>query len=241
MFHVEAGLRSFDRAMPEEINRLVTDAISEVLLVTEASARKNLLKEGIPEDRIHFVGNLMIDSLHQRLRSSQDSNILDRLSIQPQSYGLLTLHRPSNVDDAGHLLELLEAAAEISATVPLIFPVHPRTRTQLNKFPSAIGNITLIDPLGYIDFLCLMANSSVVLTDSGGIQEETTALGIPCLTLRDNTERPVTIEQGTNILAGTRKHTDSRSVERDARTTSGWSDTPALGRCDRRTLPRGVP
>lgn len=207
VFHVEAGLRSFDRTMPEEINRLVTDAISELLLVTESSARKNLLAEGVPEERIHFVGNLMIDSLHQRLRAAGESDILGRLSIARQSYGLLTLHRPSNVDDGNHLQELLAAVGEISATVPLIFPVHPRTRTQLNRFPASTGNIRLIDPLGYIDFLALMANSSVVLTDSGGIQEETTALAIPCLTLRDNTERPVTIEQGTNILAGTRRHT----------------------------------
>lgn len=236
VFHIEAGLRSFDRTMPEEINRLVTDALSEVLLTTESSARKNLLTEGIPEERIHFVGNLMIDTLHQRMRSAHDSDILARLSIEPQSYGLLTLHRPSNVDDAGHLRELLDAVAEISATVPLIFPVHPRTRAQLSKCTGPKGNITLIDPQGYIDFLSLMANSSVVLTDSGGIQEETTALGIPCLTLRDNTERPVTVEQGTNIVAGTKRHTilaawnEMRARPRSGRIPPLW-DGAAGERC----------
>lgn len=207
VFHVEAGLRSFDRSMPEEINRLLTDTISEVLLVTEASARNNLLNEGIPEERIHFVGNLMIDSLRQGLATARQSDILDRLSLTGRPYGLLTLHRPSNVDARDRLAEILDAVAEIGDTVPLIFPVHPRTRAQLNQYPGRRGNITLIDPLGYTDFLCLMANSSVVLTDSGGVQEETTVLGIPCLTLRDNTERPVTIEQGTNILAGTSRST----------------------------------
>jgi UDP-N-acetylglucosamine 2-epimerase (non-hydrolysing) len=207
VFHVEAGLRSFDRSMPEEINRLLTDTISELLLVTEVSARKNLLNEGIPEERIHFVGNLMIDSLRHGLTRARQSDILDRLSIQGRPYGLLTLHRPSNVDDRDRLAELLDAVTEIAETVPLIFPVHPRTRTQLKQYPWERGKITLIDPLGYTDFLWLMANSSVVLTDSGGIQEETTVLGIPCLTLRENTERPVTIEEGTNILAGTSRVT----------------------------------
>jgi UDP-N-acetylglucosamine 2-epimerase (non-hydrolysing) len=224
VFHVEAGLRSFDRTMPEEINRLVTDAISDILLVTEESGRRNLLNEGVPEHRIHFVGNLMIDSLRQSVAAARQSDILRRLCLDGRPYGLVTLHRPANVDDAEHLGEILGALSEISRTVPLIFPAHPRTRAHLNDACfGPLGSITIVDPLGYLDFLCLMSNSSVVLTDSGGVQEETTALGIACLTLRDNTERPVTIEQGTNILAGTRRST----------ILAAWSEMqarPKLGR-----------
>lgn len=208
VFHVEAGLRSFDRSMPEEINRVLTDAISDVLLVTEERGQRNLLNEGIPEYRIHLVGNLMIDSLHQSLASARRSDILRRLGISGQRFGLVTLHRPSNVDDTELLDEILGALAEISETVPLFFPVHPRTRATLDRMnPGQSGRITFLEPLGYIDFLSMMSNSSVVFTDSGGIQEETTALGIPCLTLRENTERPVTVEQGTNTLAGVRRST----------------------------------
>jgi UDP-N-acetylglucosamine 2-epimerase (non-hydrolysing) len=236
VFHVEAGLRSFDRSMPEEINRIVTDVLSDVLLVTESSGRTNLRNEGVPEHRIHLVGNLMIDSLLHRLSAARDSDVLDRLSIVRQSYGLLTLHRPSNVDHKTHLQEILEAVSEISNTVPLIFPVHPRTRAQLSGHSKLCGNVTLVDPMGYIDFLCLMVNSSVVLTDSGGVQEETTALGIPCLTLRKNTERPITIEQGTNILAGTTKATilsawnELREHPRTGRIPPLW-DGAAAQRC----------
>ena len=194
--------------MPEEINRVLTDAISDVLLVTEDRGRKNLLNEGIPEYRIHLVGNLMIDSLHQSLSSARRSDILRRLGISGQRFGLVTLHRPSNVDQPELLDEILGALAEISETVPLFFPVHPRTRASLDRMHrERSGRITFLEPLGYIDFLSLMSNSSVVFTDSGGIQEETTALGIPCLTLRENTERPVTVEQGTNTLAGVRRST----------------------------------
>jgi UDP-N-acetylglucosamine 2-epimerase (non-hydrolysing) len=208
VFHVEAGLRSFDRSMPEEINRLVTDAISDVLLVTEESGRRNLLNEGIPETRIHEVGNLMIDSLRQRVAAARQSDILGRLCLIGRPFGLVTLHRPSNVDHTEQLNEILGALAEISQEVPLIFPVHPRTRSHLDRMQFVrSANVTILNPLGYLDFLCLMSHSSVVLTDSGGVQEETTALGVPCLTLRDNTERPVTIEQGTNTLAGTRRST----------------------------------
>lgn len=205
--HVEAGLRSFDRSMPEEINRIITDAISDILLVTEESGRQNLLREGISADRIHLVGNLMIDSLHRSLDASRQSDILRRLRVAPRSFGLVTLHRPANVDRCEQLDEILDALVEISQSLPLFFPVHPRTQAQLAGYPRMSGRVVLLDPLGYIDFLCLMSNSAVVLTDSGGVQEETTALGIPCITLRNNTERPVTIEQGTNILAGTCKKT----------------------------------
>jgi UDP-N-acetylglucosamine 2-epimerase (non-hydrolysing) len=204
--HIEAGLRSFDRSMPEEINRIVTDSISDVLLVTEESGRRHLLREGVPDNRIHMVGNLMIDSLRSSLTLARESAILQQLGLEPRGFGLVTLHRPANVDRAEHLDELLGALLDISEALPLIFPAHPRTRVRLNDSLSRTqGRITLLDPLGYTDFLCLLANSAAVFTDSGGIQEETTALGIPCLTLRDNTERPVTIDQGTNVLAGTSK------------------------------------
>ena len=208
VIHVEAGLRSHDRKMPEEINRIVTDAIADVLLVTEESGRVNLLLEGIRAGKIHMVGNLMIDSLKYSLALAQQSGILRELSLGDRPYGLVTLHRPANVDGAEAFDEIFESLVEISQTIPLLFPVHPRTRTHIDRrHYRDCGNITFLEPLGYLDFLCLMSNSSVVLTDSGGVQEETTALGIPCLTLRDNTERPVTIELGTNLLAGTRRST----------------------------------
>jgi UDP-N-acetylglucosamine 2-epimerase (non-hydrolysing) len=206
--HVEAGLRSFDRTMPEEINRLVTDAISDLLLVTEESGRTNLLREGVHPDKIHMVGNFMIDSLVGCLPSAKRSDVLERIGVAGTRFGLVTLHRPSNVDNAAQFSEILEALETVAADLPLVFPVHPRTRAQLNGHASRPdARIRFIDPLGYLDFLCLLANSSVVLTDSGGIQEETTALRVPCLTLRENTERPVTIEQGSNTLAGTSKET----------------------------------
>lgn len=208
VFHIEAGLRSFDKSMPEEINRLITDAISDVLLVSEESGRRNLLGEGIPDHRIHMVGNLMIDSLRYSLAAARKSDILRRLGIDGQPFALATLHRPGNVDHPEQLDQILGAFREISKSIPVIFPVHPRTRVHLDQFCfAASGSITLLEPLGYLDFLCLMANSSAVFTDSGGIQEETTALGVPCLTLRENSERPVTIEEGTNILAGTCRST----------------------------------
>ena len=202
--HVEAGLRSFDRTMPEEINRIVTDTLSDVLLVTEKSGRINLLREGARPDRIYVVGNLMIDTLLKNLEKARLSGIREQAGIPPGRFGLVTLHRPSNVDDPAHLADILEALSQISQSVPLYFPVHPRTRAVIAAMALPPNcRITLLDPLGYVDFLCLMSQSAVVLTDSGGIQEETTALGVPCLTLRDNTERPITIEEGSNILAGT--------------------------------------
>ena len=206
--HVEAGLRSFDRSMPEEINRVLTDALAEYLFVTEEDAIEHLLKEGRPSSSIHFVGNVMIDSLHYYLHIAQNSRIgldLDLMVGQTwRRFAVLTLHRPSNVDSTDTLAELLEATNAIAAEVPVIFPVHPRTRERLAR----VGikhqpQLRLSEPLGYLDFLCLLSNATLVLTDSGGIQEETTALGIPCLTLRENTERPVTISEGTNTLVGT--------------------------------------
>ncbi|PYT23506.1 MAG: UDP-N-acetylglucosamine 2-epimerase (non-hydrolyzing) [Acidobacteria bacterium] len=235
--HVEAGLRSFDRSMPEEINRVVTDAISDLLLVTEDSGHRNLVAEGISPDRIHLVGNLMIDSLRASVAKASQSDILARLGVAKKSYGLVTLHRPSNVDDPKHFAELVEALSTIARELPLYFPVHPRTRAHMEDQKIALYPAAhLTDPLGYLDFLWLMSNSSVVLTDSGGVQEETTALGVPCLTLRDNTERPVTIDEGTNILAGTRKSTvlrawnQMKSSPKAGRIPKFW-DGSAAARC----------
>lgn len=206
--HVEAGLRSFDRAMPEEINRVVTDHLSDVLFVTEESGVENLRREGIPDARIHFVGNVMIDTLLAHRAAAERLDVPSRLGLTANGYVVLTLHRPSNVDDLSTLERLVQALGRIGRDVPVVFPVHPRTRPALSRSASAAelvraGTLRLIEPLGYLEFVGLMAASRAVLTDSGGIQEETTVLGIPCLTLRENTERPITIKSGTNRLVGT--------------------------------------
>lgn len=242
--HVEAGLRSCDRTMPEEINRLLTDAISDYLFVTEVSAIRNLKKEGIPRERIYLVGNTMVDTLLRHRGKAKDSTILSKLKLNLsagnlassspiedgqenmrrakncRAYAVVTLHRPSNVDHKEAFGEILEALSIIARDVPLIFPVHPRTANRIREFKLdgslhflgeesdwEVGDagIHAVPPLGYLDFLSLMSNASLVLTDSGGIQEETTVLGIPCVTLRENTERPITITRGTNVLAGTNK------------------------------------
>jgi UDP-N-acetylglucosamine 2-epimerase (non-hydrolysing) len=207
LVHVEAGLRSFDREMPEEINRVLTDAISELLFCTEASGVANLLREGVAAQKIHLVGNVMIDTLLRHRARAETSRILEALSLPAGGYAVLTLHRPSNVDDPAVLAKLLDVLEVVLAEQPLVFPVHPRTRQKLAQFGlasrvEAQPNLRLVDPLGYLDFLKLMAHARVVLTDSGGIQEETTILGVPCLTLRENTERPVTVELGSNRLVG---------------------------------------
>jgi len=258
--HVEAGLRSFDRTMPEEINRLLTDAISNFLFTTEESANENLRNEGIPKDRVFFVGNTMIDTLLKHKQMAQKSSILNKLCLSTSDqqratsnqilpYAVLTLHRPSNVDKKEAFRNILEALQEVAKHLPVIFPAHPRTLNRIREFgfenyfdfqsqplthslqsktarsnstklqpqgskgvsslasnlqPLACG-LHCVEPLGYLDFLCLMSNSKLVLTDSGGMQEETTVLGIPCITLRENTERPVTTTSGTNILAGVQK------------------------------------
>lgn len=206
--HVEAGLRSFDRTMPEEINRILTDALADYLFVTEEDAIEHLVKEGRPRASIHLVGNVMIDSLRHFLPIAQQSRIGDELGLSNgsgwRSFAVLTLHRPSNVDSTDKLAELFGAIDSVASQVPVIFPVHPRTQQRLTQ--SGIkthAQLRLIAPVGYLDFLCLLSKSTLVLTDSGGIQEETTALGVPCLTLRENTERPITISQGTNQLIGT--------------------------------------
>ncbi len=204
--HVEAGLRSGDRTMPEEINRILTDAISDLLLTTSQDADENLKTEGVDKDKIRFVGNVMIDSLLEHLKLSERSTIRQDLGIHNRDYAVITLHRPSNVDDANTLAGILDALADVSMRLPIIFPVHPRTRANIERFGLAekIGQseIKLIEPLGYLDFMRLYSGARLVLTDSGGLQEETTVLGIPCLTLRHNTERPITIEMGTNVLVG---------------------------------------
>ncbi len=227
--HVEAGLRSFDRGMPEEINRILTDAISDLLFVTERSGVENLRREGVAESRIHFVGNVMIDALRQHEDAATRSTILQRLELQPGRYALLTLHRPSNVDDPAVFGGIIDALTQIAAEQTLVFPVHPRTRANMKRSGlearlTALPRVHLIDPLGYIDNLRLMRDAAVVLTDSGGVQEETTVLGTPCLTLRENTERPVTIEQGTNRLIGNKP---DRIVAAYREVTSA----PRTGRC----------
>ncbi len=201
--HVEAGLRSFDRSMPEEINRVLTDTISQWLFVTERSGLVNLKKEGIPDDRVFFVGNVMIDTLFACRAQSEKSPILEHLGLVNEGYVVLTLHRPSNVDDPLVLTGLLAAVERLQRELPVVFPVHPRTRKALDgRLNGSMPQLRLTDPLGYLDFLKLIAHARLVLTDSGGLQEETTVLGIPCLTLRTTTERPATVEQGTNILVG---------------------------------------
>ncbi len=204
--HVEAGLRSYDRTMPEEINRILTDSISDLLLTPSPDGNENLKKEGIPDQKVKLVGNVMIDSLFRNLEFAERSKIREKLDLTGKDYAVLTLHRPSNVDEKETFESLLEALSEISRKIPIIFPAHPRTASRIEEFGFSDkiknSNITIIEPLGYLDFLNLMSNSKLVLTDSGGLQEETTALKIPCLTLRENTERPITIEMGTNILVG---------------------------------------
>lgn len=205
--HVEAGLRSFDRNMPEEINRILTDALADYLFVTEADAVENLVREGRPRKQIHLVGNVMIDALRQFLPIAQQSTIGRDLSLVNGAgyhpFAVLTLHRPSNVDSATTLRGLLAAVERVADQVPVIFPVHPRTQERLKNLGLIPNpNLRLIPPVGYLDFLCLLSRARLVLTDSGGIQEETTALGVPCLTLRENTERPVTVSEGTNQIVG---------------------------------------
>jgi UDP-N-acetylglucosamine 2-epimerase (non-hydrolysing) len=199
--HVEAGLRSRDWSMPEEINRVVTDKVSDLLFAPSEEAVDNLRREGFRRDQIHLVGNVMIDTLLANLQIAQSRPILSDLGLHPKEYGVVTLHRPSNVDDANVLSGLLSALGTIAAQIPLIWPVHPRARSTVEDLDVPAG-LKTIDPVGYLDFLALEAEARLVLTDSGGIQEETTVLGVPCLTLRDTTERPITISQGTNRLVG---------------------------------------
>ncbi|MCB9641617.1 MAG: UDP-N-acetylglucosamine 2-epimerase (non-hydrolyzing) [Myxococcales bacterium] len=208
VIHVEAGLRSHDRGMPEEVNRIVTDAISSMLFCTEESGVDNLRKEGVPDEKIFFTGNVMIDTLVKQQKKLGGLTTLEDLGVQAGGYGLLTLHRPSNVDDPEVFARILDALEVIQQDLPLLFPMHPRTRNnmQAGRFGERIQkmtNLRLLDPLDYLGFLHLMSASKVVLTDSGGIQEETTYLKVPCITIRENTERPITCEIGSNQLVGT--------------------------------------
>ena len=231
--HVEAGLRSRDRTMPEEINRILTDSISDLLLTTSEDADENLKNEGVPADKIKFVGNVMIDSLFYNLEKAKALKVRENLNLKDKDYVVLTLHRPSNVDDKETFGGLLEALVSISEKLPVIFPAHPRTRANIEKFGFAEriekSNIRLIEPLGYLDFMNLYSGAKLVLTDSGGLQEETTALTIPCLTLRENTERPITISHGTNVLVGTNSDKIKRAAfEILAQTTTPNAKIPPL-------------
>ncbi len=206
--HVEAGLRSFDLTMPEETNRIETDKVSDFLFTTEESGNKNLINEGVDKEKIFFVGNVMIDTLLKHKEKAEKSDILEKLNLEKGNYCALTLHRPSNVDIKECFENILSILDKVQDKIKIIFPVHPRTRKNIEKFSldnkiKNMENLMLIDPMRYLDFLFLMSNAKLVLTDSGGIQEETTVLGVPCITLRKNTERPVTVEQGTNLLVST--------------------------------------
>ena len=201
--HVESGLRSRDRTMPEELNRIVTDVLADFLFAPSADAVENLAAEGIDRAKIHFVGNSMIDSLRRHLAAARARRTHDRFGLDPRGYAVVTLHRPSNVDDPESLERILDALRSLAARLPVVFPAHPRTAARLaGPGDPSIAGVTVCEPLGYLDFLGLMEASRLVVTDSGGIQEETTALGVPCLTLRDNTERPITVSEGTNRLIG---------------------------------------
>ncbi len=231
--HVEAGLRSFDRTMPEEINRVLTDAVSDLLFVTEPSGVENLRREGVHQDKIRLVGNVMIDTLLRSRARAEQSTILNELGIQPRQYAVVTLHRPSNVDQSESFSAILAALESISSDMPVIFPIHPRSRRSLEAL--GLGDrvrrhpaIRLLEPLGYLDFVKLMSHAAVVLTDSGGIQEETTILGVPCLTLRENTERPITLTQGTNRLVGTQTQRILRAYQEVRTQTQATPSAPDL-------------
>jgi len=225
--HIEAGLRSFDRSMPEEINRIVTDAISQYMLVSEPSGVDNLRDEGIAEERIFFVGNLMIDSLMAHRQKAEGSTVMADLGLEAQNYTLVTLHRPSNVDQRGPLEEILGALNELAGHHPVVWPIHPRSRARVEEFglTDQLSALRVTEPLGYLDFLHLMDRAEVVLTDSGGIQEETTVLGVPCVTLRANTERPITLTDGTNVLCPSRR---GRILAEHARAPARRPDEPQL-------------
>lgn len=205
--HVEAGIRSFDRTMPEEINRVLTDAISDYLFTPVEHANENLRNEGIPEDKIYLVGDIMIDTLMKYKDQASSNEIIDELGLSRNSYALMTLHRPSNVDNNANFLKILNAIEEIQKKIKIVFSMHPRTKARIEQFGlndmiAGMKNLVIVEPLGYLKFMGLMANSKFVLSDSGGMQTETTVLGIPCLTMRENTERPETLDKGTNTLVG---------------------------------------
>lgn len=231
--HVEAGLRSYDRDMPEEVNRVLTDQISHYLFTTERAAADNLAKEGIAGDRVIFAGNVMIDSLLHHREKAASSTVLSDLGVEPRGYGLITMHRPSNVDDPEILARLLDMLGELSARLPLLFPMHPRTRNKIEEFGlqakvEAAADLRLMEPLGYLDFMKCTDNALFVLTDSGGVQEETTVLGVPCITARENTERPVTATVGTNVVVGRDTARIRQEVEKILDGKDKRGETPEL-------------
>jgi UDP-N-acetylglucosamine 2-epimerase (non-hydrolysing) len=241
--HIEAGLRSFDRTMPEEINRVVTDSLADLLLTPSRDANDNLIREGIAPEKIRLVGNVMIDTLYRNLEKARGSAILNRLGLKPGQYCAMTLHRPSNVDDKVTLSGILDALKQVGERLPIVFPIHPRTRDQIKEFGlfenvRNQSSLILTEPLGYLDFLHLYSNSRLVLTDSGGVQEETTVLGIPCLTLRKNTERPITVTEGTNRVVGSDPNTIVREAIAALERPAGEHRVPELW--DGRTAPRIV-
>lgn len=240
--HVEAGLRSFDMAMPEEINRLCTDAIADDLFTTDRMADENLRREGVAEGRIHFVGNVMIDSLMASLPASRRLNQAATLGLAPRGYAVLTLHRPSNVDDPALLEQIMGAILDGVTELPIVFPAHPRTADKLKSLARLSGpgaeRLRIVEPMGYLEFQSLVSDAGLVLTDSGGLQEETTVLRVPCVTLRENTERPITVEQGTNILAGVSRDGILRAIEAALATDPDVARIPELW--DGRTAERIV-
>jgi len=231
--HVEAGLRSFDHTMPEEINRLLTDHLSDYLFTTSADANTNLLREGIPAAKIHLTGNVMIDTLRKYEPPARRRNTAGTMGLQRGDYAVLTLHRPSNVDNPKAFAQILDALEAILSRLPIVFPVHPRSRKRIAEFGfndriETLPKLKLCAPLGYLAFLSVMLDARFVMTDSGGVQEETTALGIPCLTLRENTERPVTVEVGTNVVVGTRPERIVAEAMRVLDGTARRGSTPPL-------------
>ena len=241
--HVEAGLRSHDWSMPEEVNRVLTDSVSDLLFTTERSAGENLMREGAAPESIHFVGNTMIDTLLRYRTRAEAGDVLQRLEVDSGRYALLTLHRPSNVDDPQVFGRLLAGVERIAQRVPVVFPVHPRTLMRLEELDlldraRGVAELRMVEPLGYLDFLGLMARAALVLTDSGGVQEETTVLGVPCLTLRENTERPVTLTEGTNRLVGTEPGRIAAEGEKVLANGAGAASVPELwdGRASQRIV-----
>ena len=231
--HVEAGLRSGDRTMPEEINRIVTDQISDLLFLTEQSATENLTREGIDPGRIHFVGNVMIDTLFSNLEKARQRDTLERFGLRAGGYAVCTLHRPSNVDLEQSAENTVAAVDSVRRRIPVVWPIHPRTRARLTEYKliekvQDWPNVQIVDPLGYLDFLCLTSQARVVFTDSGGLQEETTALRIPCLTFRENTERPITISAGSNRLVGTNPDAVASAIESVLSDNADTSRVPEL-------------
>jgi len=235
--HVEAGLRSRDWRMPEEINRVLTDQISDLLLVPSRDAIGNLLREGVPEHRIVFAGNVMIDTLLHEIATARKLNVIERMGLPRRGYAIVTLHRPSNVDDRDALEPILRALADLATRMPVVFPMHPRTRKQVDEFAlvDLLAGVRVLEPLGYRDMMCLVDGAALTLTDSGGLQEETTVLGIPCVTLREQTERPITVSHGTNRMAPwpltkrgiTRAVDEALAASREACRPEGWDGRAA--------------